>query len=102
MEGTSTATNSQLIKNTPKTINTTRGIVLAIVRKTAILAPFLTPRTFTQVRRPNEEVITSVLPHPSVAPGHRYPKANAKPTDKEATEVTRASQVIHPTSNPTK
>ena len=27
--------------------------------------------------------------------------ARAKPTDSDATEETRASQVIHPTSNPT-
>src|SRR5690606_41492249 len=99
--GISAASKSLSTANTPMPIKSTKGIDLIMVKATAIFAPSFTPITFIQVSKPKESVMTKARPQPSVAPGHKYPKANANPTEREATEVTRANQVIHPTSNPT-
>ena len=45
--------------------------------------------------------MASAFADPPCAAGQRNPTAWAKPTDSEATEETRASQVIQPTSKPT-
>src|SRR5699024_9793594 len=99
--GASTINSSQLMANMPMPIKISRGIDLVMVRNTAIFAPSFTPITLTQVRMPNEPETTNALPQPTVAAGHRYPIARAKPAEREATEVTRANQVIQPTSKPT-
>ncbi len=41
-----------------------------------------------------------ICTHPPSAAGQRKVRACAKPTESEATEATRAIQVIHPTSKP--
>ena len=46
--------------------------------------------------------MASARPAPASAAGQRKPTAWEKPTDSDATEVTRASQVIQPTSKPTR
>ncbi len=60
-----------------------------------------TPTTLIAVSASIGTAIASARGTPAAVEGHTYPIACAKPTDSDATEETRASQVIQPTSKPT-
>jgi len=76
------------------------GSVLVIARKTAVRTPDFTPTTLMAVRARTGSRMESVRPAPTLAAGQTKPRARANPTERDATEETRASQVIHPTSKP--
>jgi hypothetical protein len=61
-----------------------------------------TPMTFTHVSSASVAVMIAARGQPAAAAGQRTRVASAKPFDSEATEAMRASQVIQPTSKPTK
>ncbi len=74
---------------------------MAIASPTAVPTPQRTPTTLIAVSPPRHRTTVTARPTPTPAAGIAQVSAWAKPTDSEATEATRASQVIQPTSKPT-
>ena len=62
--------------------------------------PDRTPITFSPVRASSGSEMAIARGQPRSTAGHRKLRAWAKPTDSEATDATRASHVIQPTSKP--
>ena len=56
--------------------------------------------TLMAVSTSSGSVIADARPQPAAAAGHRNSRACEKPTESDATEATRANQVIQPTRNP--
>ena len=77
------------------------GSVLVMARNTAVRTPDLTPTTLIAVSASTGSDDRERPAEPHVGRRPEKPRARANPTESEATEETRASQVIHPTSNPT-
>src|SRR5690625_5653325 len=78
------------------------GTDLVMVKATATRDPSFTPMILIHARTASGSVITRTRSQPLLASGQKKLTAMAKPAEREATDTTRATQVIHPTSKPIK
>src|SRR5690625_5361034 len=78
------------------------GTDLVMVKATATRDPSFTPMILIHARTASRSVITRTRSQPLLASGQKKLTAMAKPAEREATDTTRATQVIHPTSKPIK
>src|SRR5690625_6428514 len=74
------------------------GTDLVMVKATATRDPSFTPMILIHARTASRSVITRTRSQPLLAYGQKKLTAMAKPGEREETDTSRATQVIHPTS----
>jgi hypothetical protein len=85
----------------PSAIRNRSGRTFPNASATPVRAPCLTPRTLIHASASNGIAIVAARAAPAPAGAHSALTASAKATERLAATVTRATQVIQPTSNPT-